>query len=349
MKKKTVFTILQIVVTVGILVWIFHDPKKRADMWDAVRHANLRGWILAGIAAYGVVELLGATRWQILLRVQGIDIPWFRLVKLLMIGIFFNQLMPGGTGGDVVKIFYLLKETPNKKPEAVLAVLMDRLVGLIGLIFVAGVVIIWNWSWLTRGQSIPHFEFSWLFSYSQHEALAGADSHHHAIALHLAGDSRHRSYGLLIVSFIITGFGLAHKLPAKFPKRDVLIDLTVAYNMYAKAWKASLLAIFLSFGVHICSFLMFYAGAQVDPRQGAAARVLRDHADRQYPHFAAHQRRRGWHARRLVCDNPARTYQCDCGGCDGAFAARLLHHVVLGSLRQHRLLVLPAFRARKAQ
>jgi glycosyltransferase 2 family protein len=259
--KKKILTVCQILVTLGILGWIFHDPQKRADMLHALQHADLK-WVLAGILAYGVVELLGATRWQVLLKVQGIVISWFRLVKLLMIGILFNQLMPGGTGGDFVKIFYLLKEVPSKKaPQALLAVLMDRLVGLVGLIFVASAIIIVKWNYLTQGKPIPHFEPSWLLSFSKtHLWLAQIPFTTQMLYILLA-ILCFTILGLL-VSFLITGMGLTQKLPAKFPKRDIFVDLSIAYNQYAKAWPSSLAAIFISFGVHIFSFMSFYSAAR---------------------------------------------------------------------------------------
>lgn len=258
--KRIVITTIQVLVTLGILFWIFHDPHKRTDMYNAIRHADPI-WIVAGVVAYGVVEILGATRWQLLLRVQDISIPWYRLGALLMIGIFFNQFMPGGTGGDVVKIFYLLKETPGKKTQALLAVLIDRLIGLIGLIFVAGVVIIWNWNWLTQGKPIPHFDASWLLSYAKMKLWLSQIPATTQLLYTLLAILGATILGI-ITSFGITGFGLAHKLPAKFPKRDIFVDLSVAYNMYGRAWKATLASIFLSFGVHICSFLLFYAAAR---------------------------------------------------------------------------------------
>ena len=305
MKKKTVVTILQVLVTVGILGWIFHDPKKRAQMWDAVSHDLLWSWIFAGLTCYGIVEVLGATRWQILLRVQGITISWFRLVKLLMIGIFFNQLMPGGTGGDVVKIFYLLRETPDKKAEAVLAVLMDRLVGLIGLIFVAGAVIIWNWSWLTQGKPIPHFEASWIFSPVQIKVWLAQIPLTTQLLYTLLAILGATILGL-ITSFIITGMGLAHKLPSKFPKRDIFIDLSKAYNAYARAWKPSLLAILMSFAVHIFSFLSFYAAALAIHVRVSDPGILRRHAHHQHAHLAPHQRWRRGCAGRPFCHHPSR-------------------------------------------
>ena len=54
---------------------------------------------------------------------------------------FYNQFLPGGTGGDIVKTYLLWKETPDKKPGALLAVLFDRMIGLIALIIITGVLI----------------------------------------------------------------------------------------------------------------------------------------------------------------------------------------------------------------
>ena len=42
---------------------------------------------------------------------------------------------------------------------------------------------------------------------------------------------------------ILSGFGLVHRLPAKFPKREKLAELALALNQYGHAWQASLKAI----------------------------------------------------------------------------------------------------------
>src|SRR5438874_5286640 len=87
--KKHLLTAIQILVTVGILAWVFHDREKRAQMADALRNAN-KWWMLAGFIAYGFVEILATIRWHVLLAVQGIRLGWIRTAMLLMIGIFFN-------------------------------------------------------------------------------------------------------------------------------------------------------------------------------------------------------------------------------------------------------------------
>lgn len=236
--KKVILTTIQVLVTAGILFWVFRDPVQRAQMWEALIHAK-PVWLLAGFLCYAVVELLAACRWYVLLRVQGVKLPPWRVGALLMLGIFFNMFMPGGTGGDVLKIYYLLKEVPEKKGKVggLLAVLMDRLIGLMALIMISSIIIGIQYNWLRTASESRHL--TWV------------------LMMILVG-----SLGGIVFSFVISGFGLAHKLPKRMPGRDVMIDLAVAYNAYGRAWPASLAALVSSFGVHFSSFFLFVCAAR---------------------------------------------------------------------------------------
>jgi uncharacterized protein (TIRG00374 family) len=234
--KRKILTAVQVLVTAGILAYVFHDPDKRAKMWQAITHAK-PVWLLLGFLSYGVVEVLASGRWYLLMRVQGIRLKMWRLGALFMLGIFFNMFMPGGTGGDVLKVFYLIKEIPDKKAKGLLAVLMDRLIGLMALIMISGIIIGIRYDWLKTDPMAQ--KLTWLL-----------------LLILLSG------LGGIIFSFLISGFNLAHKLPHKMPMRDALIDSSVAYNAYARAWPASLLALFASFGVHFASFSVFICAAR---------------------------------------------------------------------------------------
>ena len=74
--KKVVFTMLQLAVTAAVLYYVFHDPKKLHQMRQALEQADYR-WVFAAVAAYIIVEIAAALRWQILLRVQGIYLNCF--------------------------------------------------------------------------------------------------------------------------------------------------------------------------------------------------------------------------------------------------------------------------------
>ena len=113
--KKTLLTILQLAVTGGLLYWVFHDPAVRAAMAMGMREADYR-WIAAAVLAYIIVEVGAVVRWQILLKVQGINLSNGRIIALFFIGMFYNQFLPGGTGGDIIKTYLLWKETPGQRP-----------------------------------------------------------------------------------------------------------------------------------------------------------------------------------------------------------------------------------------
>jgi uncharacterized protein (TIRG00374 family) len=78
-------------------------------------------------------------RWHILMRAVEIDVPLSRTIRLSLIGLFFNNLVPGSTGGDVVRAFYVAR-SEQKRTRGVVSVMMDRIIGLTALAFMAGLV-----------------------------------------------------------------------------------------------------------------------------------------------------------------------------------------------------------------
>jgi uncharacterized membrane protein YbhN (UPF0104 family) len=234
--KKALLTTGQVAITLTVLFFVFRDPTKRAEMAKDLANAN-HLWLLAGFAFYGIVELIGVYRWHLLLRVQGIYLHWTRLIALLLIGLFFNYFIPGGTGGDVVKIFYLLKETPGQRGPALLSVLVDRIFGVVALCLFAGVLSITHWSWLTSGPESSRYVWATLVLLVS-------------------------SLGGLHFTYIVTKHGWIHKLPAKFPGRDKLGELALAYNLYGKAWGVCLAALLISIAAHLGYYSVFYCAAE---------------------------------------------------------------------------------------
>lgn len=234
--KRTLLTLLQLVITAGILFLLFRDPEMRAEMSHALRNADI-GWLLAGIAISGGVEIIGAVRWQYLLYVQEIRLPWWRVFALVIVGVFFNFIAPGGTGGDLVKTFYLMKETPGKRTLALLSVIMDRILGLLAVVLLGGIFISLRWDWLTSTRTTTQFVWTAL-------AILGAS------VLMIGG------------SFLLSGFGLVHRLPARMPGRDRLAEFALAYNLYTRAWKTTLAAFFASMLANLGYFATFYCAAR---------------------------------------------------------------------------------------
>ena len=233
--KKILVTLFQLAVTIAVLYWVYHDPEKRAQMVEALRNAQYH-WVVIGILAYVLVEIAAAFRWHVLLKVQGIHLSLPRLSGLFLIGMFYNQFLPGGTGGDIIKSYFLLKETADKKAGALLAVVFDRFIGLVALVAITGALISLRFDFLS--QTLETRRLLWLL-------------------LVLLGGS----IGVLLSTFVITGFNLVHSLPKKFPGREKLIEISAAYHLYAHHWPATLVAFGASVVAHLATFATFLCAA----------------------------------------------------------------------------------------
>src|SRR5438552_14335025 len=229
--KKILITLFQLSVTVAVLYWVYHDPSRRAQMVEAIRNAQYH-WVFLGILAYVVVEVAAAFRWHVLLKVQKIRLTLPRLSGLFLIGMFYNQFLPGGTGGDIIKSYYLLKETPTRKAGALLAVLFDRLIGLVALVTITAALICLRYEWLA--QTTETRRYLWF-------VLA-------ALGVSILA---------LLTTFLISGFNLASRLPKEFPGREKLIGVSAAYHLYARHWTGTLLAFAMSLVAHLATFATF--------------------------------------------------------------------------------------------
>src|SRR5436190_2694600 len=232
--KKILLTIIQLAVTVGLLIWVYHDPKKLADMRQALTHARFE-WLAAGMLAYFVVEVAAAFRRQVLLKVQGINLNLPRLSGLFLIGMFYNQFLPGGTGGDIIKSYLLLKET-DRKAGALLAVVFDRFIGLVALVAITVTLVCMRFDLLAQTSETRRYLWFLLI-------LLGV------------------SVASLVASFLISGFNLFHLLPHKFPGREKLIEIATAYHLYARHWIATSLAFAASLVAHLATFTTFLCAA----------------------------------------------------------------------------------------
>ncbi len=84
-------------------------------------------------------------RYKYLLRAVGINLPFSYTVRIGFIGCFFNTFMLGGMGGDVVKIAYIIKDT-GKKAATIAATMIDRVIGLLGMISIAGLAMLMSFT-----------------------------------------------------------------------------------------------------------------------------------------------------------------------------------------------------------
>jgi glycosyltransferase 2 family protein len=133
--KKKLISLIQILVGLGLIAFIFTNMKNKGDLLEAMRTASRHGVLLTlGIGGFFVCLSTCALRWHLLLKAQGFDLRFRRALALYFVGHFFNAFLFGVTGGDVVKAYFAAVELPEKKTEAVATVFIDRIIGLIALV-----------------------------------------------------------------------------------------------------------------------------------------------------------------------------------------------------------------------
>ncbi len=115
------------------------------SLWDTLKLVDVPEFATS-LIFMGLTLVLGAFRWRMVLEVQGLRLPLGRTLEISMIAQFFNAFLLGSTGGDLLKAYYAARETHHKKTEAVVTVLVDRLLGLFSMLLFACLMILPNWA-----------------------------------------------------------------------------------------------------------------------------------------------------------------------------------------------------------
>jgi len=108
--------------------------------------SQMDGWLaLAAVVIYAPVLLICGLRLVVLMAIQDIRLTAWEAIKITYAGGFLNFAMPGATGGDVYKAYCAARCT-DRKTEAVMAVFLDRVIGLGSLMLIGGVMSMVGWA-----------------------------------------------------------------------------------------------------------------------------------------------------------------------------------------------------------
>ncbi len=236
--RKTLFNVLRLVLAAAMVWWVVNQVGWD-NLVDTLTRIDLSDWVLGFVTMFGAY-CISMVRWRMLMHSVGIEASRWVAFRLGFIGAFFNNVVPGLTGGDLVKALYVARDYPDQRADAVLTVVVDRIVGIVALALIAAVV-------------IP-FDFD-----SYHEAALGI-------------------YGFLAVALLGACAVLSRRVKAKLrsmlaalrrkPKSSesgpsLLSKLDAAVSTYRARLGVLWKALFLSIGVHlliIISISFFGAG-----------------------------------------------------------------------------------------
>jgi uncharacterized membrane protein YbhN (UPF0104 family) len=112
-------------------------------------------YFAAAVGIYVLTQVISAYRWQLLAAIVKLDAPFTDFLAFRFITTFTNTLVPGVIGGDALRTFYLGRQT-NRLGEALASVFADRIVGLVGLFWLAAIAAIFlNDAGLSAGVTAP--------------------------------------------------------------------------------------------------------------------------------------------------------------------------------------------------
>jgi uncharacterized protein (TIRG00374 family) len=93
------------------------------------------------VTGNGETVRIAAIRWRRFLQIVNCEAGIVNTMRLSFIGMFFNLVVPGLTGGDAVRAIMLAREYPQIRVAAMTTVFVDRLFGLASLVVMALIAI----------------------------------------------------------------------------------------------------------------------------------------------------------------------------------------------------------------
>ncbi|MDH3688576.1 MAG: flippase-like domain-containing protein [Gammaproteobacteria bacterium] len=99
-------------------------------------------WFILGAGCYFLTVMFSGLRWWWLMHVNSLRVSPLEALKFTWIGVFFNNVVPGNTGGDVVKSVYIMKRCPDRRVAAVFSVIVDRALGMTALALLSALIVL---------------------------------------------------------------------------------------------------------------------------------------------------------------------------------------------------------------
>lgn len=141
--RQLIATVCKIVIPLGIIAFLLYSVKP--EQWETLSAHPKNYPLLVGALLVAVSALsLSFARWCLLVRCQGIELTVLEAFRLGSICFLLNFVSAGSVGGDLFKAIFLAKRRPGRRVQAVASVLVDRGVGLYGLLLLASAAFLFH-------------------------------------------------------------------------------------------------------------------------------------------------------------------------------------------------------------
>lgn len=242
--KSLAWTLVKVAIAITIFIVIYQRNKDSLrDLPETLAAANYFFFIPTLILSFYII-FITAIRWNLLLKVQGIIFTVRHVLCINWIGCFFNNFMPGGTGGDLIKLVYAIKGAPEKKGQVLMSIIVDRIIGLVGLFILFAIMLVVN----------VHEAFS--EPKTQKVVMVAVSIMFAALGVIVIGLWRSLPQKVPFIGWVLS----------KLPLRDKLLQLVNAYQIYARHPRVVIETLLISISVHAAVvFITYFLGMAFVP------------------------------------------------------------------------------------
>lgn len=128
--------ILKIAIS-ALLIWWLVGNLNTARIVENMAAADPWGLLMA-VVLLSSLTAAQSLRWSLITRAIGKSLRFADAFRIVLIGLFFNQILPSSIGGDAIRIWRTYRLGLGLVPAAH-SVMLDRLTALLALILMAGV------------------------------------------------------------------------------------------------------------------------------------------------------------------------------------------------------------------
>lgn len=133
--RKTLLLMAKMALTFAIFWLLYHHSQLQFRLlYTFLDHP---GPMLLVVGLCLLMVVFHAWRWYRLNSAQRINLPLRQTLLPAYIAIAFNNVLPGSIGGDFFRLYFVLKKFPTQKSNAVMAIFVDRVTGLLGILVLA--------------------------------------------------------------------------------------------------------------------------------------------------------------------------------------------------------------------
>lgn len=103
MSKKTFALTLKFLVSIGLIWYLLHNIDL-GSAWNRMLEADPVNLVMA-VLVICVQVLISVFRWRVVMVAIEAVLPFWQALRIYLIGLFFNQVLPSSVGGDAVRIY----------------------------------------------------------------------------------------------------------------------------------------------------------------------------------------------------------------------------------------------------